>query len=228
MPAFSQIELFLDGTYTVEEGKNLILKSRCICNYLERFLRKEKFQTTLSRINIFCSKETRQAKFNRSKAAPFLEVRINYDIPNILELDEFSLQHHLMKIIDSGLSSAMEYMPIPHELCINVLRRFEDGDFKNEWIQTQKVWKKGALRCDVLAELTTEKFSLQQLIYRDDVLVAKRRIAETKPREMLFYDYFGTLSLDATKTIVYKNNRKVLTAFNVEANEFYDNEPSNS
>lgn len=228
MPALTQIELFLGGNYPIEESKNFTLKSRCICNYLERALKEEKHQTTLSRVNIFCSKEIDKAKAVRLKKPPFLEASIKYDLPTLSELNESSLQAHFIRIIDSGLAIAQTFMPIPHEYCMNALRQFENGGFKNEWIQTQKIWKQLAIHCDVLAQLTTEKFSLQQLIYRDGLLVEKKQIAETKPREMLFYDYFGTLSLDKSETIVYRNKEKVLTRFSIKTNKFYDPDSSKS
>lgn len=222
MPTFSQIELFLDEGYSREENKSLIFKSRCICNYVERALRERKYQTALSRINIFCSKEINEARVARLREPPLLEVFIKYDLPISSELSESSLQTHFMRIIDLGLVAAENSMPVPREYCMSVLQKFESEGFKNEWVQTRKSWKKWAIRCDVVARLTIENFTLQQFVYRDELLIEKKLIAETKPREMLFYDYFGTLSLDQSGVIVYKNKEKVLTRFSIDANEFCD------
>jgi hypothetical protein len=35
-----------------------------------------------------------------------------------------------------------------------------------------------------------DDFTLWERVYRDDELIAQVKIAETKPREMLFLDYF--------------------------------------
>jgi len=220
MPTFSQIELFLDEGYSREENKSFILKSRCICNYLERAIKEEKYQTDFSRVNIFCSKNITETRVVRLKEPPLLEVFVEYDLPSLSELNESLLQKNFMKIIDIGLAAAKISMPVPHEYCMNALRNFEAGGFKNEWVQAQKMWKKLAVRCDVLAQLTIEKFTLQQFIYRGDVLLGKKKIAETKPRELLFYEYFGTLSLDQAGSIFYKNKKEVLSRFDLEKNEF--------
>ncbi len=220
MPVFNQIELFLDGSYPREEQKSFIFKSRCICNYLEQALDKKGFETTLSRVNINCSKDESEVRLLPLKGAPFLEVCIKYDLPPFLELDEYLLQRHYMQIIDLGLTAAESFMPVPHSYCMTTLQRFESEGGINEWIQAQKSWKKWSVRCDVVAKLTMEKFTLLQCIYRDDDLIAKRQIAETKPREMLFIDYLGELSMDRSGNIVYKRKRKVLTKFRLETNEF--------
>ena len=62
MPVFDQIELFLDGTYPRGEQKSFMLKSRCICNYVERALDEKEFETTLSRVNIHCSKDENEVR----------------------------------------------------------------------------------------------------------------------------------------------------------------------
>lgn len=220
MPIFDQIELFLDGSYPGEEQKGFIFKSRCICNYLERALAEKKFETTLSRVNIHCSKDEREVRILPLKGVPFLEVCIKYDIPPLLVLNESSLQGHYVRIINLGLKAAESFMSVPSGYCMSILRRFEDEGFKNEWIHAQKSWKKGAVRCDVIAQLTTERFSLWQCIYRDGILIAKTQVAETKPREMLFIDYLGTLSLDRSGSIVYKRKGKEITKFDLNSNKF--------
>ncbi len=222
MPVFNQIELFLDGSYSREEQKSFIFKSRCICNYLERALDENGFETTLSRVNIHCSKDDNQIRVLPLKGAPYLEVCIKYDLPLLLELGDDSLQRHYLKIIDMGLREAEKYMPIPHGFCMDVLEKFEDGGFTNEWIQSQKSWKKQSVRSDVIAYLAMDKFTLVQNIYRDGDLIATLQIAETKPREMLFIDYLGALSVDRSANIVYKRKRNVLSKFSLQENEFID------
>lgn len=220
MPILGQIELFLDGTYSKEERKAFIFKSRSICNYLERALREREFETLLSRVNIHCSKNAGERSVRPLTGAPFLEVRIKYDLPPLDELDEPSLQRHYAAILGKGLKVAESFMPVPYSFCISTLRRFEEDGFKNEWLQAEKTW--GDWRCDVVATLTTERFELWQHIYRGAESVAKRKIAETKPREMLFLDYLGSLSMDRSGNIVYRRKGKALTKFNVESGEFCD------
>lgn len=222
MSILNQIELFLDGTYLEKEKKSFILKSRCICNYLERALDKKGFDAALSRINIHCSKDEGQVRVMPLKGVPFLEVCIKYELPVLFDLDVITLQRHYKKIIDLGLRAAETFMPVPHSYCMVVLQRFEEEAFNNKWIQSTKSWDRCSISSEVLACLTMEKFTLQQRIYRSDELISEKQIAETKPREMLFLDYLGSLSLDRSGNIVYKRKGKCLSKFDVKLNLFCD------
>lgn len=218
MPIFDQVELFLGSGYSGDEQKNFIFRSRCICNYLERGLVEKKFETTLSRLNIHCSKDESEVRVIPLKGAPYLEVCIKYDLPALLDLDESLLQRCFMQIIDFGLKAAENFMPIPYVYCMEILRRFEENGFKNEWLQAKKSWAGG--QCEVMAQLTMEKFTLWQSICIGGVIVANRQIVETKPREMLFIDYLGTLSLDRSGNILYKRRGKLVTKFDIKVGEF--------
>lgn len=220
MTYFDQVELFLDRSYSVVEQKSFIFKSRCICNYVERALVEKNFETTLSRINIHCSKDESATGVLPLRGAPFLEVRIKYSLPSPSILDEPSLQRHFARIIDCGLKAAEDYMPIPRSYCLNVLRTFDEGGFENKWIQAQGNWENGSVRSDVVAQLTIEEFTMWQHMYRNSELIAKKQIVQTKPRKMLFSDYLGTLSANRSRQIVYKKRRKILTKFDLETNEF--------
>jgi len=222
MRVLNQIELFLDGSYPKEDQKAFIFKSRCLCNYLERALNQIRFETTLSRINIHCLKDAAEVRVQQLKDVPYLEVGLKYDLPSVSELDEFALQEHYIKIIDLGLKAAEDFMPVPYSYCMDIIQEFIKGGYKNEWVQDNKSWKKGGIHSIVLAELTMGKFFLTQSVYRDDDLVARKIIAEAMPREMLFLDYLGQLSMDRTGNIIYKRKRNVLSKFSLETNAFID------
>jgi hypothetical protein len=220
MPIIDQIELFLDGSYPNEEQKSFIFKSRCICNYLERALLEKKFETSFSRVNIHCSKDETKTRVHPLKGDQLLEVCIKYDLPPLSTLDAPSLQFRYAQIIDFGLRAAEGFMTVPHGYCMSALRKFEKGGFKNQWTQAEKNWGPGAIRCAVIADLNMEQFALWQHIYRDGDLIASRRVALTKPREMLFIDYLGNLSKDNSGNIVYKRKGKTITKFSLEENKF--------
>lgn len=220
MPVLREIELFLDATYPAEERRAFIFKSRCMCNYLERALVQKQFETTRSRINIHSSREAGAVRVHPLKSEPFLEVSVNYDLPRLSELDDASLCGHFARIINLGLGAAEQFMPVPRRYCVSALRRFMERGCKNEWIQAEKHWDKLSLRCQVSARLSIEAFSLWQHVYRGGELVAGIHVAETKPREMLFVNYLGKLSLDRSGNIVYRCRGKVLTKFDPRSSGF--------
>lgn len=219
MPKLSQIELYLDGTYSKSEKIDFIFKSRCICGFLERALVNLGFQTTLSRINIKCSREVVQAEARQLKASPFLEVSITYDFPSLSGLNLVSTYLEFSNVILLGLKSAESYMPVPHDFCREQLERFMEGECVNQWIHVDKTWKKISCRSVIEAEIKSDKFSLHQTIYRDGVVIERIQLTETKPREMLFFPFLGKLRLDKDGYIYYENKERKISKFNLINNK---------
>lgn len=222
MPIFSQIELFLDNSYSNEQQVEFMLRSRCICNYLERSIRGSKFKTSMSRINIVCTKKKDNVQVGPLKGMPYLQVCINYDLPSIFRLDEESLQLHFADIITQGINAAQSFMPVPFKECLDILEEFKRNGFSNSWIQSRKEWKRLNLRSDVIADLTMYKFSLTQKIYEGDSLLAEKIIVEEKPREFLFFDYLGDLSMSADGKIAYAAKRRNFTVFDCKTRKFLE------
>jgi len=208
------IEVYLDGSYPKPEQVGFIFKSRCICNFLERKLGSEKFKTKLSRINIKCTKRENESIVRPLIGVPFLEVIIPYDIPSILDMDLNSLQENYIKIINQGLKKSEEYMDVPFDFCINTLDEFRKIGYVNKWIHSKREW--GDIQSVIEAEVTVDKFQIHQFIYRNKKIIERIKIAETKPREMLFFHLFGKLELDDQGNILYASNKKIITKFNIE------------
>ena len=213
MVTLSQVELFLDGTYERSEQRSFLFKSRCICNFLERALSRERFETELSRVNIHCSKGIQEPTASRSATTPLLEVKIAYDMPPADSLREAELQSHYSVILIEGLSAARGSMAIPLDFCKEVLREFESGGYRNRWVQAEKLWSRLGIRSEVVATLTTSEFSLDQRVYRGEQLVAEARVWESSPREGLFHDSLGDLVLTNSGNVVYRAKKNVLSEF---------------
>src|SRR6266446_1777637 len=167
MSELRHIELFLDATYGPHEQKSFIFKSRCICNYLERSLAVLRFTSRWSRLNIHCSKNEEAVRIHPMKHHPFVEVCIHFDLPPIDSLSAESLQLQYAQIILLGLMAVETFMPVPFDHCVRVLKEFEKGGFVNRWIHADQYWERWQCRCVVAAELTMDRFSLDQSIYLD-------------------------------------------------------------
>ena len=213
MVTLSQVELFLDGTYEKSEQKSFLFKSRCVCNFLERALSRERFEAELSRVNIHCSRSIQEPNASRNAITPLLEVKIAYDMPPVDSLVEAELQSHYADILLKGLSAARSYMAIPLDFCKEVLRDFESGGYQNRWVQAEKSWSRLGIRSEVVATLTASAFWLDQRVYSGEQLVAEERVWETRPREWLFHDYLGDLVMTRSGSVVYRAKKKVLTEF---------------
>jgi hypothetical protein len=222
MLIFEQIELFLDGSYDKDERRSFIFKTRSICNFLERALAEKKFTAPLSRVNIFCTRSEEEVCVKRLKNENFLEVYILFDIPNILNLDGVKLQEQMKKIIGEGLQIASTFMDVPYEFCMETLQKFIDGGCVNRWVHTAKKWNRNELESKVIGALTTSKFSLIQQVYIGGTLECETKIAETKPRELVFNSLLGRLSKSADEKIYYKVGPDILTCFDVRSKQFVE------
>ncbi len=220
MPILNQIELHFDGSYTLEERKEFLSKSRCICNYLERALLRIGFETALRRINIMCSRSSIEPQASKYTHEPILGVDISYDIPPVIDMEESVLQGHYAVMIVEGLRVAESFMELPMNECVSALREFELGGFKNEWVQARKSWSRVAMRSEVLARVTMDEFVLEQLMYSGDELVSTIEVAVTIPRELLFHKYLGSLSMDRSGNINYKSRGEPITTYDVEKSQW--------
>jgi hypothetical protein len=183
MTILKHIELFLDSTYSADEQKQFLFSSRCICNFVERMLEKEKIQSHFSRVNIHCSQNPKLVGVHKLKNEPYLEIIIHEEIERIDSLSYEAIQKQFSKIITKGFKVANAVTPMPLEECIMALKNFELNEFKNQWIHKDKSWPRWKCRCVITAELTIENFVLEQMIYSNGELIARHIVAKTKPRD---------------------------------------------
>ena len=217
---FYHIETYLDGTYPLQEQKSFIFKSRCQCYFLEQALADLQFDAPYSRLNILCTKNPQNTYTRPRSPEPYLEVCILFDLEGIESLTVEALYEPLHQIIVSGLNAASSITPLPVSECIQRLREFKEGGYVNQWVQFDKHWKRWGCRCVVEAEITTEKFILNQSVFLNGAKVATRCVATTKPRDFLFYDYLGTATINNDGHLIYKARGVALTTFSLAEKRF--------
>lgn len=216
MVKFRQVELFLDGTYAEEERKEFMLKSRCICGYLERGLAQSDFESTRSRVNIFCSKEHIDGEAKDLKDPPFVEVRMHFDASAFFGSDFEKKQQIYIKVIELGLAIAEEIMPIPLELCTERLMEFSSNGYVNEWVHHQKEWKKCGVKCIFRCVLKEDEFCQTQEIYVDGKMIIYELISRTMPREFLFHQFLGRAALKNGNEIQYKTSKRIISMYKIK------------
>ncbi len=222
MRLLRQVELFLDGTYSVSEGKRFLVGARCICNYVERALSAVDFESPYSRVNIICSREPNATRVTPYRHEPYLEVCILFEAQPLESLPVASIQQQFSTVILSGLKQANAFTPMPIETCARSLADFERGGLVNRWEHLNKSWSRWKCRCVIAVELTIEHFKADQLVYVDGSLIAEQRIAQTMPREGIFVDYLGQLTISSRGFLEYKRKGKVLSTFDLQRGVFFD------
>lgn len=220
MPKLSQIELYLDGDYSKEEKREFLFKSRSVCNFWEREISKLMFTSNYSRLNVYVSDGSKEEKVQPMKAVPFLEVIVHYPIKQISKVEDIELQRHFIKILGIALNATGSVMPIPFEQSMDILRRFEENNYKNEWVQAAGVWEKKSIESKVTADLSFSEFKLTQYVYESSELVGESVILNTLPREILFNEYLGKLSLSKCGILEYKKGKNVLSQFDIKSRRF--------
>jgi hypothetical protein len=174
------------------------------------------FDTKRSRVNIFCVKENINGFAKDLVDPPILEVRLHCDISNFFESSFDNRQQIYMQVIDSGLSVAEQFMPLPRKYCLERLRKFSQNGYLNEWVYLDKEWKNKGIRSLFRCSVSKDEFSQTQEVYIDGNLVCKEIIAKTKPREFLFHEYLGKATLINGNEIQYTKNNRMLSIYNLE------------
>ena len=216
MLKFTQIELFLDNTYSLSEQKIFILKSRSICNYIERYIVKHDIKAAFKRLNIHCTRDASMIGVTPLKFEPFLEAREYFDLPTISDLSIGSLQAKFLEIIIAGLKSANIYSSVDESFFDELFADIAVNNFINKWVHKDKYWKRWDCRCVIEAELTVDEFLINQYVYLKGKLVTKFCIATSMPREAIFSEYLGDLTISSEGILYYRNKTKVLSEYNLQ------------
>ena len=163
---------------------------------------------------------SKEEKVQPMKAVPFLEVIVHYPIKQISKVEDIELQRHFINILGIALNATGSVMPTPCEQSMDILRRFEENNYKNEWVQAAGVWEKKSIESRVTADLSLSEFKLTQYVYESSELVGESVILNTLPREILFNEYLGKLSLSKCGILEYKKGRIVLSQFDIKSRRF--------
>ena len=220
MRTLRHVELYLDSTYPKAERKWFLVASRSACNFLERHLKSLQHESPYSRVNIYCSSGADEGRVLPCEHEPYLEVHIPFDAKPAEQLSRIERQQQFLRVIAIGLEAASRFTPMPLEAISNALAQFADAGYVNRWQHIDKLWTRKRCRCVLSMELTMESFNADQLVYIEGELVGERTIARTSPREGLWAEYLGKLTLSTSGILEYKRASTVLSAFDLERRVF--------
>lgn len=220
MRTLRQVELYLGSTYSEAEQKWFVRASRSACNFLERQLQLLQFKSPYSRVNIFCSSNADEVRVVPCKNEPYLEVYIPFAAKPAEQMPRVECQQQFLQVITAGLEAADRFTPMPLEVIYGALARFADAGYVNQWRYIDKLWVRKKCRCVIWMALTMESFSANQLVYLEGGLVGERTIAQTSPREALWADYLGRLTISPNGILKYRRTSMLLSAFDLERQVF--------
>ncbi|AXA58032.1 hypothetical protein ACNT2N_04170 [Pseudomonas thivervalensis] len=168
-------------------------QSRSICNFLERHLSAEKFETP--NFKKICFVGTRQAvdePYVNSSGALIVNVSLDTEqykkCTSVNELNEFFIQRLL-----EGLEKCRPHMALPLDLLKNAMDEFRRNHYKNEWTFKQKKIKGTDYVCALECQLTIDCFLMNLKVLRKDTPVLDKEILRTAPDEIAFGPYLKDL-----------------------------------
>lgn len=176
-------------------------KTRYICNYLERHLKKLRFRTTgFNKICIQGSKlETATWAVQGANA---VVPRVSFDANLYESLDDHSRHELYISMILDGMSSLANHQVIPIAEILNGIAEFRAGGHKNEWIHQSKYYRTDRVRATLNCSLTPNNFTLTLEINKDGHTVLKEIILESLPDEIIFAHQLGSLERSEDTIIV--------------------------
>ncbi|UXB14611.1 hypothetical protein K7565_12435 [Stenotrophomonas maltophilia] len=173
-------------------GTTFGFKTRYICNYLERHLKKLRFRTAgFNKICIQGSKLETATWAVQGAHAVVPRVSFNASVYEALDDDK---RHELyIAMILDGLSGLAEHHVIPISEILDGIAEFRAGGYKNEWVHQTKYYRTDRVRATLHCSLKPNNFSMTLDISKDGHTVLKEVILECLPDEIIFAHRLGSL-----------------------------------
>jgi len=164
-------------------------QSRSVCNFLERHLSAEKFETVgFKKICFVGTKHTMQEVYVNSSGALIVPVTMDeVAYKNCVTADE--LNEFFISLLLNGLATAIKHIALPVALFKDTLDEFRRNHFKNEWVFKSKKIKNPACTCVLECRLTIDFFLLSFKVVKSNTCVLDKEILRTAPDEVVFLPY---------------------------------------
>lgn len=192
-------------------------QTRYVCNFLERRLRAQKFQSTgFSKI---CVQGT-GAPVDSCPILPEHAVvpKVAFDAGRYQSLGPGERHEFFIGMLVEGLEKCARHHRIPLKEFLASIDEFRHEGYENEWVDQSKVLRPAGLRASLLCSLDADRFVLTLQLERTGTIVFSEPILETKPDELIFAYRFKTLVFDGESVVV--NNKFDKPLFTVDVTTF--------
>lgn len=176
-------------------------QSRCICNYLERQIKRLKFKTNgFKRICIKGKLSPDNDCFINSSNV--LTVEVCFDEDKYKTLSEDKLNDYFIDMLHEGFKKCKKQFDIPLVELTSHIEQFCLNEYVNEWIFKTKQIKDYGIKCILKCNLTLSAFHLNLLIYKGKNLILEKEILSTEPDEIVFVPLFKDFKMEKGKLVV--------------------------
>lgn len=168
-------------------------QSRSICNFLERSLSAEKFETPNFKKICFIgtSQAAGEAYVNSSGV---LIVNVTLDTERYKKCTSTSeLNELFIELLLEGLEKGVKHTALPDGLLKSAIDDFRRNHYKNEWTFKQKKIKGTDYTCALECHLTIDCFLMHFKVLKKNTLILDKEILRTAPDEVAFGPYLKDL-----------------------------------
>lgn len=203
MKRLLKIALNLDrSNWPNEYGYAFYLRSRNLCNYIER---------SLSRIDVRAVNASKLCITGRSREdVSYVVNSCNIaclDVPffpaeyDSLRTDE-EVNAFMVHFMQSGLALLPPGVAGDVEPILELIKQFAVGGYLNEWQHKSRAFRDRGLKVALRCSLTTTKFELHLEVTNRAGNVSRRRLLRTDPDEIAFHYRFADILLEADHLVI--------------------------
>lgn len=185
------------------------LKSRCLCNFLERHLWNAQIKVPgFSRICINVAERSDPEFFINSCNAAC--VNLPLDGFGYRKLNDIELQEFYIELLLRGVRKFMGAFPAVLTTLDEGIDLFRAAGYKNEWIERSRRFNAIQLSAKLLCSLTIRRFALRLQVLRKNQVIYDKVILKTDPDEIAFAYRFDDVIAENGEIIVTSKHQKPL------------------
>ncbi len=176
-----------------------LLRSRSVCNYLEReVLARLRYRTErFNRIVLSARSAPRKGVFVNTEGAATVDIpfdRAAYERRSGEGLE--TLGTYYVERLREGVAKCARSVSVPEHEIVEGLDAFVAGGMKNEWVHKKRTFRALGLRAELDCRMTQEVFTLRLIVSDAGGPVLDRQILKAEPNEIVFGYRFKDIVLD--------------------------------
>jgi hypothetical protein len=164
-------------------------QTRYVCNFIERYLKKAKFNADGFSKMCICGRAKPTGK-SRIQCVNALVVEVGFDVARYHGLSQDEFSEFFLSMIQAGIEKGSSTHSLPKAVLLDALENFRESGYKNCWIHKAKKIPNTRIKATLECKLTINDFSLCIVIAEGVKILHRECILQTKPDEIIFQHQF--------------------------------------
>lgn len=190
------------------------VQTRCLCNFIQRYARSLKIETSgFNQIVIQDDLFDRAKTLSHLIPEKTLAVPFRVDVARYQRATPEDKQNYFIEILSLGLQHANEFQTLPLQDLLLKAEEFKINGFHNHWVHQSKNIRSHGLVAELQCELTMEEFKLTLEVRRKIGPPVRLPILSTKPDELCFHYKFKDITVREDHLVVTNHINDELVRF---------------